>query len=141
MQGADDERLILARRALEERRVVRLLYHAYRDAAEARDVEPTRPCTCEMPGYLAGYCRLRQGARIFRLDRIDQLEVLDERFAASARHRVHTPHERDMSAFPEACVRRHVLRCAAVGGGTAAMRSCARRVTATTVSGCTRSVM
>lgn len=102
---ADDERLVLARRALEEGRVVRLLYHAYRrEAPEPRDVEPIRLVHLRDSWYLAGYCRLRQGARIFRLDRIDRLDVLEERFTAGARHAPAARSERDLATFPEARV-------------------------------------
>lgn len=102
----DDERLMLARGALEEGRVVRLLYHAYRrDAPEPRDVEPTRLVHLRDVWYLAGYCRLRHGPRIFRLDRIDRLDVLEERFTAGTRHAPSATHERDLTPFPEARVR------------------------------------
>jgi predicted DNA-binding transcriptional regulator YafY len=102
----DDERLMLARRALEERRVVRLLYHAFRRGEpEPRDVEPTRLVFLRDTWYLAGYCRLRQGPRIFRLDRIDRFDVLDEQFVPAARHAASPTHERDLTAYPVARVR------------------------------------
>jgi len=107
-QGApgDDERLIRARRAIEDRRVVRLLYHAFRrPEAEPRDVEPTRLVYLRDAWYLAGYCRLRHGARIFRLDRIDHLEILGERFAEGTRHVVGPVRDRDWTQFPESRVR------------------------------------
>lgn len=102
----DDERLMLLRRAVDERRVVRLLYHAYRRTEpETRDVEPTRLVHLREAWYLAGYCRLRHGARIFRLDRIDHVDVLDERYEAGDRHATSAPTERDLTVFPEARVR------------------------------------
>jgi len=82
---ANDTRLVLVRRAIEERRVVRLLYHAFRrDAPDPRDVEPVRLVHLRDSWHLAGYCRLRQGIRLFRLDRIDRLEVLPERYVPGA---------------------------------------------------------
>src|SRR5947209_5782852 len=58
---ANDKRLVLARRAIEERRVVRLLYHAFRrDEPDPRDVEPVRLVHLSDSWHLAGYCRLRQ---------------------------------------------------------------------------------
>jgi len=103
---ADDRRLVLARRAIDERRVVRLLYHAlHRGQPEPRDVEPIRLVNLGDAWFLTGYCRLRQDARIFRLDRIDRLEVLDERYIPTARHAVGPPHERDLGSYPEARVR------------------------------------
>lgn len=110
---ADDRRLTLARRAIDERRVVRLLYHAFRrEQPEPRDVEPVRLAHLGDAWYLAGYCRLRQGARIFRLDRVDRLELLDERFEPGARHAAALRPERPALAYPEARVRfdRTVLR-------------------------------
>jgi predicted DNA-binding transcriptional regulator YafY len=103
---ANDHRLVLARRAIEERRVVRLLYHALRrDQPAPRDVEPIRLIHFTDAWYLAGYCRLRQGVRMFRLDRIDRLEILGERYTPAARHAVPEPHERRPLDAPEARVR------------------------------------
>src|SRR5205814_1634847 len=106
---ANDRRLVLARRAIEERRVVRLLYHAFRrDAPDPRDVEPIRLVHLSDAWHLAGYCRLRQGPRLFRLDRIDRLEVLSERYTPGARHILAARDERDgrderdVTAYPEA---------------------------------------
>jgi predicted DNA-binding transcriptional regulator YafY len=110
---SDDRRLALARRALDERRVVRLLYHAlHRAAPEPRDIEPIRLVFLGEAWHLVAYCRLRQGSRIFRLDRIDRLELLDERYMPDARHAVSAPNERDLEQFPEARVRfdRSVVR-------------------------------
>ena len=104
---------MLARRAIEERRVARLLYHAFRrDEPEPRDVEPVRLVHLSDAWYLAGYCRLRRDSRLFRLDRIDRLEVLEERFETSTRHALTGAHERDLAGYPEARVRfdRAVLR-------------------------------
>jgi predicted DNA-binding transcriptional regulator YafY len=103
---SDDRRLVLARRAIEDRRVVRLLYHAFlRDEPEPRDVEPLRLVHIGQTWHLAGYCRLRQGARLFRLDRIDRLEVLAERYTLGPRHALTARETRDITVFPEARVR------------------------------------
>ena len=111
--SADDRRLSLARRAIDERRVIRMTYHAiHRPEAEPRDIEPIRLVFLGEVWHIVGYCRLRQGSRIFRLDRIDRLELLEERYVPSARHAVSAPGERDLEQFPEARVRfdRTVLR-------------------------------
>jgi len=108
-----DRRLTLARRAVEECRVVRLLYHArHRDEPAPRDVEPVRLVHLTDAWYLAGYCRLRQDARLFRLDRVDRLELLEERFEHAARHALAATATRDVDRYPEARVRfdRSVLR-------------------------------
>jgi predicted DNA-binding transcriptional regulator YafY len=103
---ADDRRLVLARRAIDELRVVRLVYHAFRrEQADPREVEPVRLVHFGDAWYLAGYCRLRQGPRLFRLDRIDRLEVLDERYTPSARHELTGQYQGRLSEAPEARVR------------------------------------
>ena len=103
---ADDRRLSLARRAVDERRVVRLVYHAFRrEQADPRDVEPIRLVHFGDAWYLAGYCRLRQDSRLFRLDRIDRLELLEERYAPDARHALSDRFTRDMTDHPEVHVR------------------------------------
>jgi len=110
---ATDRRLVLARRAIEERRVARLLYHARRrEQPEPREVEPIRLLHLTDAWYLAGYCRLRQDSRLFRLDRVDRLELLDERFELGERHALTGTAARDVAGYPEARVRfdRSVLR-------------------------------
>ena len=104
--GEADERLLTAlRAAVEQRRVVRLLYHApRRPAAEERDVEPVSLVYVGHDWHLAAYCRLRQGPRLFRLDRIDRLEPLAERFELTERHAV-GPHTGRPDGVPEALVR------------------------------------
>jgi len=102
-----DARMQHLRTAIAERQVVRLRYHAFRRAeAEDRDIEPL--CLMYRSEYwqVGGYCRLRQGPRMFRLDRIDALEVLPERFTIEARHAIPwtTQPEPEVTA-PEARVR------------------------------------
>ena len=103
---ANDRRLVLARRAIEERRVVRLLYHAFRrEQPDPRDVEPIRLVHFGDAWHLAGYCRLRQGPRLFRLDRIDGLELLSERFSPGPHHTVPERVDPNVLDVPEAWVR------------------------------------
>lgn len=78
----DDPRLALLRRAIADRRVVRLGYHSLRgDERLERAVEPDALVYNQGAWYLGGFCRLRGAPRSFRLDRVDVLELLDERFA------------------------------------------------------------
>jgi predicted DNA-binding transcriptional regulator YafY len=110
---ADDRRLALARRAIEDRRVARLVYHALRrEQPDPRDVEPIRLVHIGDAWYLAAYCRLRLDVRLFRLDRIDRLELLEERYMAGPRHVLSEPIARDLTEYPEVRVRfdRDVLR-------------------------------
>jgi predicted DNA-binding transcriptional regulator YafY len=78
----DDPRLARLQQAIAARQLVRLRYHSYRGGETlARDVEPEALTYHNGVWYLGGFCRLRQAPRSFRLDRIDDLRVLDEHFA------------------------------------------------------------
>jgi len=68
------------RSALDAERVIRLRYYtASRDAITERTVCPMRIVIVHAVGYLEAWCRSAAGVRLFRLDRIDGLEVLPER--------------------------------------------------------------
>ncbi|HVM19303.1 MAG TPA: WYL domain-containing protein [Egibacteraceae bacterium] len=74
-----DQWLAPARQAVQDRRVVHLVYRSAAKAqTTARDVEPWAVVGHLGAWYLQGYCRLAQGPRDFRLDRVKQLEVTDE---------------------------------------------------------------
>lgn len=67
------------RRALDERRAIHLTYYtAGRDETTDRTVDPMRLLLVEGRSYLEAWCRRVEGVRLFRLDRIDHLKVLDE---------------------------------------------------------------
>lgn len=67
------------RDALTRRRLVHLDYYVPgRDENTERDVDPMRLLFVEGQGYLEGWCRRAEGVRLFRLDRIGTLTVLDE---------------------------------------------------------------
>ena len=101
----DDPRLGTLRKAIREHRAVRLLYHAFRRAGpEPRVIEPVRLLHLQDSWYVAGYCRLRLAPRFFRLDRVDGLDLLDERFVPDERHRVEPNRVADQP-WPEAVVR------------------------------------
>lgn len=75
------ERLALAelQRAVTERRAVRLTYYsAGRDEITDRVVDPMRLLLVAGRSYLEAWCRTAEGVRLFRTDRVDQLQVLDE---------------------------------------------------------------
>ena len=77
-------RLETLRIAAESRRKVLLHYRDLKDALSQRSV---RPLGCFFWGTvwtLAAWCELRQDFRSFRIDRIEQLDVLDERFRDEA---------------------------------------------------------
>lgn len=77
----DDRRLVLLRQAISHRRVIDITYHSYtRDEVTRRQVEPYELIYGGDSWYIQGYCRLRRDTREFRLDRIDELRLLDETF-------------------------------------------------------------
>ncbi|WPD18309.1 helix-turn-helix transcriptional regulator [Thermaerobacter composti] len=74
-------RLNRLREAIWARRVVRLRYYtASRDQETVRLVEPYHLRYYDGAWYVAGYCRWRRAVRTFAVDRIRELEVLEETF-------------------------------------------------------------
>jgi proteasome accessory factor C len=66
------------RAALADGRRVHLRYYVPgRDEATERDVDPMRLLVAEGRTYLEGWCRRAEGVRLFRLDRVLDLRVLD----------------------------------------------------------------
>ena len=66
------------RAALSARRRVHLRYYVPgRDEATERDVDPMRLLVVEGRPYLEGWCLRAEGMRLFRLDRVLSLDVLD----------------------------------------------------------------
>ena len=73
------------RGALSAGRRVHLSYYVPgRDEATERDVDPMRLLVVEGRTYLEGWCRRAEGVRLFRLDRVLALSVLDEAAAPPA---------------------------------------------------------
>ena len=65
--------------ALARGRLVHLSYYVPgRDETTERDVDPMRLLVVEGRTYLEGWCRLAEAVRLFRLDRVLGLQVLDE---------------------------------------------------------------
>lgn len=68
--------------AVQRGRAIRIRYYTQsRDAITDRVVDPMRMLLVEGRRYLEAWCRRAEGVRLFRLDRIDHVEVLDERAA------------------------------------------------------------
>ncbi|MGL5860321.1 MAG: helix-turn-helix transcriptional regulator [Phycicoccus sp.] len=77
--GASAEMLAGARRALAGRRRVHLRYFVpARDEATERDVDPMRVVGIDGRWYLEGWCHRAEDTRLFRMDRVEQLTVLDD---------------------------------------------------------------
>lgn len=84
LDDATRMRLQTLREAVQARQKLRLVY---RDASEAPSQRTVRPLGCFYWGKvwtLSGWCELRNDFRGFRVDRIDAVEVLPERFRDEA---------------------------------------------------------
>ena len=67
------------RDALAAGRALRIRYYtAGRDAVSQRTIDPMRLLIVEGRGYLEAWCRRAEGVRLFRLDRVEDVQVLDE---------------------------------------------------------------
>ncbi len=67
--------------AAADRHRLRIRYFSYgRDQESDRVIHPFRVFSEMGNWYVQGHCRLAGGTRVFRLDRIKSLDVLDERF-------------------------------------------------------------
>ncbi len=72
--------LPILRQAIMDRSVLHLAYHARHGDPGVRDVEPHGLVCLEGIWILAAYCRTRREMRHFRLDRIDKVTPIGERF-------------------------------------------------------------
>ncbi|MDQ1482778.1 MAG: proteasome accessory factor [Actinomycetota bacterium] len=78
-EGASAQTLSVAQQALADHRRVHLRYLVPgRDESTERDVDPMRLINFDAQWYLEGWCHRAEGVRLFRLDRIEALSVLDE---------------------------------------------------------------
>jgi proteasome accessory factor C len=70
--------LPVVRAALEQGRQLHLSYHVPgRDETTERDVDPMRLLLVEGRSYLEAWCRRAEGVRLFRLDRVQDVVLLD----------------------------------------------------------------
>ncbi|HEX4059619.1 MAG TPA: WYL domain-containing protein [Streptosporangiaceae bacterium] len=77
-RGRADGVIGQVRDAVSQRRRIHLRYYVPgRDEATERDVDPMRLLVVEGRTYLEGWCRRAEGVRLFRLDRVHGLEMLD----------------------------------------------------------------
>lgn len=76
--GAHESVLADARRGLRDHRRLHLAYLVpARDEETVRDVDPMRVISLDGHWYLEGWCHRAEDVRLFRVDRIQSLEVLD----------------------------------------------------------------
>jgi proteasome accessory factor C len=89
---AREEALAVVREGLERKRALHLHYYVpTRDERTERTVDPMRLLLVDGRGYLEAWCRRAEGVRLFRLDRVDDVVVLDEPAAPPPQ-----AHERDV---------------------------------------------
>jgi predicted DNA-binding transcriptional regulator YafY len=79
-RGAIDGVLTVVQDAIAAGRRLHLSYYVPgRDEATDRDVDPMRLLVVEGRSYLEGWCRKAEAVRLFRLDRVLRIEMLDIR--------------------------------------------------------------
>jgi predicted DNA-binding transcriptional regulator YafY len=89
---AREEALAVVREGLERKRALHLHYYVpTRDERTERTVDPMRLLLVDGKWYLEAWCRRAEGVRLFRLDRVDDVVVLDELAAPPPQ-----AHERDV---------------------------------------------
>ena len=77
-EGTGKEALALSRQALPAHRRVHLRYLVPgRDESTERDVDPMRVINFDAQWYLEGWCHRAEDVRLFRVDRIESLTILD----------------------------------------------------------------
>ena len=87
-EGAEAATLAALRDALARQRRVHLRYLVpARDESTERDVDPMRLTSAEGRWYLEGWCHRSDDVRLFRLDRVEEVTVLDEPGQPPARAR------------------------------------------------------
>lgn len=87
-----EQALAVVRDALERGRALHLHYYVpTRDERTERTVDPMRLLFVDGRWYLEAWCRRAEGMRLFRLDRVDDVQVLDEPAAPPPQ-----AHERDV---------------------------------------------
>jgi predicted DNA-binding transcriptional regulator YafY len=72
--------LIMVSEAIQERRRLALDYTTYKDELSRRQIEPYGIAGWHGHWYVVGYCCLRQEMRMFRLDRMQNVQPLQETF-------------------------------------------------------------
>lgn len=72
-----DQDLALVRKGVAESRVLKCSYINSSGEVSNREIEPQLLESRDSTWYVRGFCRTNQGSRVFRLDRMRQIEILD----------------------------------------------------------------
>lgn len=88
--------------AVQSERSVRLRYRSARGEVTERDFDPYGVVSHEGIWYTIGYCHLRQGQRLLRLDRIQRVERTDDLFLRPANFEVLSAVQRALASVPRA---------------------------------------
>jgi predicted DNA-binding transcriptional regulator YafY len=97
---AEAERLQQLRRAIIDRKTASFLYHTKftadaRGRRDARKADPYGMLNAGGTWYLIAYCHLRRATRMFRLDRLTDLTILDSTFERPANFKMEDPVEEE----------------------------------------------
>jgi predicted DNA-binding transcriptional regulator YafY len=83
-EDAPSQHLTALQKAIADKRAIFILYYSsYNEQVSERIIEPIGLCHYSANWHLIGWCRLRNGYRDFRVNRIKRLQVKDERFDIS----------------------------------------------------------
>jgi proteasome accessory factor C len=101
--SGDSQNLAALKTAAAEQRVTRITYRSLgKETETVRDIEPWAVVSTLGNWYVQGLCRLVDAERVFRVDRIRGLEILDERFErpkkVSEPEIAYTPSDEDVVA-------------------------------------------
>ncbi len=84
--AGESESVRQLREAAAEARVVHITYRSLgREQETVRDIEPWNVFAALGNWYVQGHCRLVDGERVFRVDRIREMELTDETFVRPSR--------------------------------------------------------
>lgn len=81
--SAPDKELVLSRRAISEERLISCSYINAASQVTVRDIEPISLESNDSIWYLRGYCRSKNEVRIFRLDRMRDISLSEEKLERS----------------------------------------------------------
>jgi predicted DNA-binding transcriptional regulator YafY len=86
--------------AFQARRRVHLHYRSQQGEVTERGFDPYGVISRNGVWYTLGYCHLRQGQRLFRLDRIVKVEIADETFSPPANFDIREVVQRALASVP-----------------------------------------